>query len=115
MHGRGCQHATDGDAAGRAVDLQLLADPGLLVSLGVALHTNIAMLWELVEHLCQCHAQLTLDPTGRLDGTDLVLAGTAPRALGFRGRRRLVWLHRFLAHLDRRAVARDVPDQAVRV
>jgi hypothetical protein len=41
MHGRGRQHASDGDAAIGAVDVQLVADPGLRMSLGIPrLSTN---------------------------------------------------------------------------
>lgn len=54
----------------------------------------------------------------RRGGADLALAGTT--ALGFgvcpRHRRvRFLWFRRLLAGLDRGAVARDVPDQTVRV
>src|ERR1039458_9714140 len=43
MHGCGREHATDGDTAVRAVDMQFVADPGFLVSLGIALDTDIAV------------------------------------------------------------------------
>src|SRR5664279_1499839 len=104
-----------GDAAIGAVDVQLVADPGLRMSLGIPLGAGIAVLWQVRQHLGHCHAELAHDPAWRLGRTDLILAGTAALALGLRDRLWLLWLRRFLACLDCGAVARDMPDQTIRV
>jgi len=84
---------------------RVVADPGFLVPVGIALDTDIAVPGKIGQHRGQCHAQLALDPARRLGGTELSLAWTAALAFGLRGRHRLIRFHRFLAGLDRRAVA----------
>ncbi|HVC61602.1 MAG TPA: hypothetical protein VND19_14720, partial [Acetobacteraceae bacterium] len=68
MHGRRGERATDRYLAIRDVDAQLIADPGLLVSFGIALDPDIAVPWQFAEHRGQCHAQLAFDPARRLGG-----------------------------------------------
>src|SRR5208282_6248669 len=90
MHGCSGEHATDGYFPIRGVDVQLIADPGLLVSLGIALDPDIAVPRQLGQHRGQAHAPLAFDPAWRLCRTNLCLAWTATLAFGLLARRRAV-------------------------
>ena len=78
---------------------------------GVALGADVTPRWQLLHHLCQGHSLLPLEPARLLRRPLLTLARSAPLALrwGRLGRLR-GW---FLASLDGRRIARDVPDQMI--
>ena len=59
QRGRG-QDATERNGAIGCVDRQLVADPGFLISLGVALDADVTGAWQVLEHLRQGHLRLTL-------------------------------------------------------
>ena len=81
VHGCSGEHATGwASFAIRGVDVQLIADPGLLVSLGIALDTDIAVPRQLGQHRGHGHAALTFDPAWRFCRTNLALARTTTLA-----------------------------------
>src|SRR3954463_13544037 len=86
MHGSGGEHAVEGDVAIGAVDVELVADPGFAVPLGIALGADIAVPRQVGQHLRQGHAQLAFDPARRLGGGGRILS--RPARLGGGGRNR---------------------------
>jgi hypothetical protein len=50
MHGGCGEHATDRDLAVGGVDVQLVADPGYLMSIRIALGADIAIPRQIVQH-----------------------------------------------------------------
>ena len=104
------QETTHRHAAIGRVDMQLVANPRLSHALGVFLHPDVTRLGQLRHHLRPCHGQLPLQ-AGEFLGPLLALSWPSPLALG-RGLS-LSLRHGFLAALNRRGIARDMPDQVV--
>src|SRR5450631_3161726 len=115
MHGRCCEHASDGDLTVGGVDVQLIAGPAFLVPLGIPLGADIAVTGQFRQHRGQAHAELAFDPARRFGGSDISLAWAAALAFGLFDRRGPVRFRWLLARFDRRAVAGDMPDQAIRM
>src|SRR6195952_4809658 len=92
-----CTNATDRDLAVRGVDVQLVADPGFLMTLGIAFGADIAVPRQIFQHRGQGHAELALDPARRLDRTLLALARAAALAFGRCGWLRLGGRYRAFA------------------
>ena len=92
------------------VDVQLVADPGVLVALAVLLRADIAGGRQIVEHRLQGHGRL---PVEAFDGLRpfFALLRPPPLALGRRGR--LLLRGRLLTGLDGRRVAGEVAHQPV--
>ena len=115
--GRG-QHAGDGDLAAGDVDMQLVADPGLLVALAVFLGADIAGFGQFGEHLVDVLRGLPLQ-TRRLGLWPLFVfarASALARRLSAVGRRIVLlvvgFFRRLLARLDLGGVAGDHADDA---
>jgi hypothetical protein len=111
------ENATDGNVAVRRVDVQLMADPCLLISLGVAFDANVTMSRQIGEHLAQGHVGLAFQPAGRLSRRLLALARTTALA-GCRlrrGRFGLFGALRLFMAFDRCRIARDMTNQTIHV
>lgn len=104
------QQAADRDVAVGDIDMQPVAAPELLVALGVLAVADGAGARQVGEHRLEAHARLSLQPAGGLLD-DLVLARPAASPALLRLPRLGRW-RRPLARQDRRAIARDVADQA---
>src|SRR5665811_1202350 len=113
VHRRRCQQARNRNIAVGGVDVQLIANPARLVAFGVAFCADGTCRWKIGQHRGQRHVDLTLQSPWLLRWSRLALFWPTTLALrrffGRRGSRRL------LARLDRRRVARYVPDEAILV
>ena len=110
MQRGGGQNATERDAAIGGIEVQFVADPGLLPALGVALGADITGLRQIGQHPGQGLVRLLRQPA-RLLGRALFALARAP-ALA----RLLGWLRlrgRSLARRDGGRIARHVADQMV--
>ena len=105
-------YLADRDLAVGHVDVQLVADPGVAVSLAVLLRADIAVGRQVVEHLRQGHGGLAFEPCAPLRSFFSLLR-PSPLALG--KRRRLLLDGRLLAGLDGRRVAGEMAHQLVAV
>jgi hypothetical protein len=93
--------------------MQLVADPAHPVALGVTLAADVAGPRQIRQHRVQAHAQLPFEPPGERVRTRLAVAGAAPPGRGLGRLRRRRGSDGLLPRFDGRAVAADVPDQAV--
>ena len=92
------------------VDVQLVADPGVLVALAVLLRADIAGGRQVVQHRRQVHGRLPFETCQDLR-LFFALLRPPPLALGRRGR--LLLRGRLLTGLDGRRVAGEVAHQPV--
>src|SRR5208283_4840802 len=120
VNGGGGQQAGDGNLAAGDVDVQLVADPGLLVALAVFLGADVAGGGQFGEHLVDGLRGLPLEPRrlGLRPWLVLARASALARRLSGGGRRRIVlpvvglFRRRLLARLDLGGVAGDHADDA---
>src|SRR5208283_4408799 len=92
VNGGGGQQAGDGNLAAGDVDVQLVADPGLLVALAVCLGADVAGGGQFGEHLVDGLRGLPLEPRrlGLRPGLVRARASALARRLSGGGRRRIV-------------------------
>ena len=119
VNGSRGQHAGDGDLAAGDIDMQLVADPGLLVALAVFLGADVAGGGQLGEHLVDGLRGLPLQPRrlGLWPLLVLARASALARRLSAIGRRIVLLVvglvrRRLLARLDLGGVSGDHADDA---